>query len=482
MSKSRKLKRPHVETIDDCPVPAKKNEKTPGSKENMYQAARKCLSFNYSTNLPGRESEIAKLHELFKEMNDKGHSGSFYISGPPGNSSSKCHFKAVNNDGIFPGTGKTASLTRLIQSPQLFPKDMKFVYVNCTSISTIGSIYKKISTELKLCPDANTEKAHLSAIEHHLTHKHPRIMLVLDEIDQLAGKKQTILYQIFEWPAISKVSFFGTISCWQLTDYLPQKSNLILVGIANSLDLTDRLLARLQTKCELKPQLLHFAPYTKQQICDILRDRLEKNNSMSLFPPATIQLLAAKVAAVSGDIRKALDIARRVIEISESASGKKQTKTAIIDTISKEILDSSDAAEPHQPVKITEVVNVLNTVYGGQRLDNDMEDAFPLQQKIMICSLLLIIKKDKNKNITVGRLHEVYKKACAKRTIGAVDQSEFASLCNLAETRGIVRVLAKKEPRLSKICLQWDEDEVTSALKDKQLIAEILNDGSSLVK
>jgi hypothetical protein len=85
MSKtSRKLKRPHAEPVDECPVPVKKLEKSPSSKENLYQAARKCLSFNYSTSLPGRESEIAKLHELFKEMTDKGDSGSFYISGPPG--------------------------------------------------------------------------------------------------------------------------------------------------------------------------------------------------------------------------------------------------------------------------------------------------------------------------------------------------------------------------------------------------------------
>jgi hypothetical protein len=38
-----------------------------------------------------------------------------------------------------------------------------------------------------------------------------------------------------------------------------------LIGITNQLDLTDRSLSRLQTKCELKPKLVHFSPYTKQQ-------------------------------------------------------------------------------------------------------------------------------------------------------------------------------------------------------------------------
>lgn len=35
---------------------------------------------------------------------------------------------------------------------------------------------------------------------------------------------------------------------------------------------------------------------------------------------SALQLLAGKVAAVSGDVRRALDIARRVIELAESKS------------------------------------------------------------------------------------------------------------------------------------------------------------------
>ena len=47
-----------------------------------------------------------------------------------------------------------------------------------------------------------------------------------------------------------------------------------VVGIANALDLTDRILPRLQARPNCKPQLLHFAPYTKDQIVAILEDRL----------------------------------------------------------------------------------------------------------------------------------------------------------------------------------------------------------------
>jgi cell division control protein 6 len=42
------------------------------------------------------------------------------------------------------------------------------------------------------------------------------------------------------------------------------------------LDLTDRILPRLQARLDLRPQLLHFAPYTKLEIVNILTERLKQ--------------------------------------------------------------------------------------------------------------------------------------------------------------------------------------------------------------
>lgn len=47
-------------------------------------------------------------------------------------------------------------------------------------------------------------------------------------------------------------------------------------GIANTLDLTDRILPRLQAREKCKPRLLNFPPYTKNQIATILQDRLNQ--------------------------------------------------------------------------------------------------------------------------------------------------------------------------------------------------------------
>lgn len=128
-------------------------------------------------------------------------------------------------------------------------------------------------------------------------------------------------------------------------------------------------------------------------------------------------------------------------------------------------------------------MDVLSSVYGAaQNMNDDTDDSFPLQQKITVCSLLLILKKARNRDVTLGKLHEVYKKVCTKKNLSAVDQAEFASLCSLLETRGIIKILGKKEPRLNKVSLEWDQEEVAEALKDKQLISTILQDESCLGK
>lgn len=246
---------------------------------NKYQNARKALHSSETEELPGREEELAKLQEFFQKHLEQGSSGSLYVSGPP-------------------GTGKTASLFKIMRQSDLKSK-LKIVYINCTSMKSAAAIYAKIIQELAITNVTKSGKNGKAIIERYLTSKKSMLLLVLDEIDQLESKKQSVLYSIFEWPSIPD-------------------SKLILVGIANALDLTDRILPRLQARCELKPMLMHFKPYTKQQISDIISARLNQANANGVFTPPAIHLLAGKVAAISGDIRRALDISRRVVELAES--------------------------------------------------------------------------------------------------------------------------------------------------------------------
>lgn len=333
----------------------------------------------------------------------------------------------------------------------------KKVYINCTSLQTPATIFKAIAIELGVKVSGDKD-ANQSFIENYICAKRNKmVLLVLDEIDELIDKKQSVLYTIFEWPALPK-------------------AKLLLIGIANSLDLTNRALSRLHMQSALKPSLMHFAPYTKQQIVDIFKSRLDAAGALDVFPITTIQLLSAKVAAMSGDVRSALDIGRRVAEL---ATAQMKGHIDIMQELGVNELDADKRDEPK--VEMKQVLNVLNNVHGtANTLDDDNAESFPLQQKVLICTLLLMLANGKNRDITISRLHAVYAKVCTKRIIPTVDESEFVSLCTLTETKGIIRVIKNKVLRLSRIQLQWDEDEITAAIKDKQLIAQILADKSCL--
>ncbi|XP_045535919.1 polycomb group protein Psc [Papilio machaon] len=423
-------------TENDCSPPkqakAMENSDDDVDKENSND--QNIIADNSMKPLVGREKEIAWLEDFLLDHLDNEESASLYISGQP-------------------GTGKTASLTYILNLPKI-RNGYKQVYVNCTMMKSAASIYSRICSELQLKTTGTTEKACLTAIEKYFKKNHKMILLVLDEIDQLDSKRQSVLYTIFEWPSVN--------------------TNLVLVGIANALDLTERSLPRLQARCSLRPRTLHFAPYTKQQIIDIFISVLEKEDRSNVFSPVALQLLAAKIAAVSGDMRRALDIGKRVIELAKRS---KFSENHCVDSMMK---DASVTVE------LKQVLEVLDDVYGGGRkIENDVEEGLPMQQKLVLCSIMLMLTKGKNKDLVMGKLHDVYKRVARSRNIAPLDIGEMMSACSLLEARGALRAgvgagAGAGAGRARRLRLQWDEAELLAALQDKPLLSAILNDVSCL--
>ncbi|XP_050551682.1 polycomb group protein Psc-like [Spodoptera frugiperda] len=426
----RKLKR-NIKDLkkdidDDCtPVKVSRRE-TVASKVT----AKKDSEEENQKPLTSREKEIGWLDNFLTEHLDKEESASLYISGQP-------------------GTGKTASLSYILNLPK-FKEGYKQVYINCTMMKSAASIYSRICKELQLPTSGTTEKACFNAIEKYLKKKHKMILLVLDEIDQLDSKRQSVLYTIFEWPAMAD-------------------SRVVLIGIANALDLTERTLPRLQARCSLRPETLHFAPYTKEQIINIFTNVLANEDKSNVFSPVALQMLAAKISAISGDMRRALDIGRRVIELA------RRTKFSDNQSIDNMMKDSTVTVE------LKQVLEVLNDVYGGSRkIESDAEDGFPLQQKLILCSIMLMLTKGKVKEILMGKLHDVYKKVATARNIVPLDMCEMSAACGLLEARGALRLGAGASARARRLRLQWDRAELAAALRDKPLLSAILDDVSCL--
>jgi origin recognition complex subunit 1 len=68
-----------------------------------------------------------------------------------------------------------------------------------------------------------------------------------------------------------------------------------------------------------------FSGYTHDQLTQIIQSRLEGVPENIVHPDA-IQFAARKVAAVSGDARRALDICRRAVEIAEAEAAEQEAE------------------------------------------------------------------------------------------------------------------------------------------------------------
>ncbi|XP_036401435.1 cell division control protein 6 homolog [Megalops cyprinoides] len=407
--------------------PCVRSEKAPmlslaAGEESQFHSVKRALHTAVPERLLSRDKERSTIRSFLTDKVKQGLPASLYISGAP-------------------GTGKTACLNCVLQEMEDQLQAVQKVVINCMTLRSSQSIFPLLAERLGASGSHSGQR-----LERLLTSAGPTVLLVLDEMDQLDSKAQDVLYTIFEWP------------------YLP-RSRLCLIGIANALDLTDRILPRLQSRPRCRPALLHFPPYSRQELAAIVQDRLTQGSSDAVLDAAAVQFCARKVSAVSGDARKVLDICRRAVEMVES------------DVRSKKAL--SPAAEPKgSRVSVPHVARVLSEVYGDRMASGGGEgESFPLQQKLLVCCLLLLTRQGKSREVTLGKLHEVNSRLCAQRQVGGVGQGECLSLCSLLESRGIFSLKKAKEARLTKVSLKIEERDVENALKDRALLGSILSAG-----
>ena len=83
-------------------------------------------------------------------------------------------------------------------------------------------------------------------------------------------------------------------------------SRLVVLAIANTMDLPERIMMN-RVSSRLGLTRLTFSPYTHDQLREIVAARLA---GLRVFDGDAVQLVARKVASLSGDARRALDICR----------------------------------------------------------------------------------------------------------------------------------------------------------------------------
>eukprot|EP00928_Gymnodinium_smaydae_P052763 TRINITY_DN36932_c0_g1_i1.p1 TRINITY_DN36932_c0_g1~~TRINITY_DN36932_c0_g1_i1.p1 ORF type:complete len:507 (-),score=117.18 TRINITY_DN36932_c0_g1_i1:109-1566(-) len=247
----------------------------------------------------------------------------------------------------MPGTGKTAALLAAIDQMKTGPSlgnAFEFVHVNAMRLGAPGAIFNEVLGRLPGSRKCAVQGAFGEVSRFFTSRKaaDPVVVLLIDEIDQLVTRSQAVLYNIFEWLSLPR-------------------PRLVIAAISNTMDLPERLLPRVASRFEITR--VDFWPYTRDQIHTILTERLRSKNAMDAFTQDALRRCAARVAAGSGDVRKALQLCRRATETAAAAqqpaaagvasgmaptlSGEapKQVTGQILDMAVKELLYGNPAAK-----------------------------------------------------------------------------------------------------------------------------------------
>ncbi|RZC53763.1 hypothetical protein C5167_012617 [Papaver somniferum] len=351
-----------------------------------------------------------------------------------------------------PGTGKTMSVLAAMRNLRSEVdagtiRPYCFVETNGLKLASPENIYRVIYE--KLSGHRVSWKKALSLLnerfskDHKVCNSQPCVLLI-DELDLLVTRNQSVLYNILDWPT-------------------KPHSKLVVIGIANTMDLPEKLLPRISSRMGI--QRLCFSPYTYQQLREIISSRIQ---GMKAFDRQAIEfcfeedftfteLHVFQVAAISGDARRALEICRRAAEIVDYKI-KKSSST----------LDFSSAGKNH--VGMADVEAAIQEMFQAPHI-----------QIIKSCSNL-------SKIFLVALVHELYKSGMGETTfersfskplaanvfsLCGSNKEEFPGYetllkvgCKLGECR-IIICEAGARHRLQKLQLNFQGfDDVAFALKD----------------
>ena len=254
--------------------------------KSMFLQARASLRLSaVPATLPCRESQANELRSKIETSFLTRTGGSVFMGG-------------------LPGTGKTATVHEVVRelmsaaaAGSLDP--FCYVEINAMELATPKHAYVAMARGVfgeNEAPNQPLRAQQLLANEfkHAAEPREVATLMLVDEMDLLVTRKQTVLYNLFDWAA-------------------SPNSRLFVVGIANTIDLPERMLPRVYSR--LGVHIIRFPSYTVAQLETIVHSRLAE---LDAFAPTAIALCARKVASISGDARRALELCRRAAELAEA--------------------------------------------------------------------------------------------------------------------------------------------------------------------
>jgi len=371
----------------------------------------------------GRRKEIKEIWKFVEERTESFQASSLYLCGRP-------------------GTGKTACVSVVLDRLTEHRPDLVQVFVNGNIFEKPELIFGHLLRELKIVATKSRRSAKdvlaevfMPRQQQQKSKKGNMFVVVVDEIDQLLcnqqGKKtrESVLYQLFQWASAPN-------------------SQLILIGIANAIDLHDRFLPDLE-KMGYKLPMLVFSPYNQVELKEILQARVSSEGYQ--FEDIALELCARKIAASSGDLRKGIDVCRQAVLLA----GENDT----------------------QVVTKAHLLKVMRGIFGSKYVN--LIEELPRLCQYVLCAVVRYRKKNPKGKMTVAELHRTYLSMAKLWNLQAPHLNQFINTLlermqqdGLIELVGTASTINKKSVRLN-----FQLDDINQALRENMAMGRLL-DGS----
>ncbi|KAF8395856.1 hypothetical protein HHK36_019810 [Tetracentron sinense] len=338
-----------------------------------------------------------------------------------------------------PGTGKTMSVLAVMRNLRSEVdaggiKPYCFIETNGLKLASPENIYRVIYEALSGHRVSWKKAFHLLNERFSDGNKvgkedNQPCILLIDELDLLVTRNQSVLYNILDWPT-------------------KPNSKLVVIGIANTMDLPEKLLPRISSRMGI--QRLCFGPYNYQQLQEIISSRLK---GIDAFEKQAIEFASRKVAAISGDARRALEICRRAAELKDYRIKR-----------SSSLPNSASAGKA--TVGMAEVEAAIQEMFQAPHIQI-MKSCSKLSQIFLVAMVHELYKTGMGET-TFEKLAITVSCLCASNGEAFPGWDTLLRIgCKLGECR-IILCEAGGRHRLQKLQLNFPSDDVAFALKDNK--------------
>ncbi|KAM8889003.1 origin recognition complex subunit 1 isoform 2-T2 [Synchiropus picturatus] len=374
---------------------------------NLLEEARTRLHVSsVPESLPCREQEFEDIYSFVESKILDGTGGCMYISG-------------------VPGTGKTATVhevMRCLQQASDQDQIPSFLFIEINGMKMTDPHQAYVQVLQKLTGQKATADHAAALLEKRFSNPAPRketTVLLVDELDLLWTRKQNVMYNLFDWPS-------------------RRQARLVVLTIANTMDLPERIMIN-RVASRLGLTRMSFQPYSFKQLQQIITSRL---NKVKAFEEDALQLVSRKVAALSGDARRCLDICRRATEICEHSA--------------------ADSSAPRL-VSVSHVMEALNEMFSSPYVT--AIKAASLQEQLFLRAVIAEFRRLGLEEATFQQVLVQHQALCRVEGLQPVHASEALAACRRL---GACRLLLLESSRLDvlqRVRLNVSQDDVLFALK-----------------